>query len=277
MYGIVGVGMFIVSKKIRYALQYICGCMFVALPSYIWIWISSGGDLSHVESSQLHTWFSYANFWEIAAYWWNNLGILPILVLLGFFMTRGKSRIVYACLLLFIVVHVPGARIEVSHKFINLLFIFTSVIASHVIVVFLKKSAAVRVVGMTLFIVLVASGILELPIVKNTFHYPVLTQKEMGVVRWIGQNSTKNDVFLAPADVIDIAVLAGRKNYYGYFRHQIASDRETQISTLKSQGKLPRAVTYCLTSIIDNTLCASAIGNKQVQYEDDWYRVYRNM
>ncbi|MBU2457379.1 MAG: hypothetical protein KKE31_01925 [Planctomycetes bacterium] len=54
-------------------------------------------------------------------------------------------------------------------------------------------------------------------VVKNEFAYPVISSENISVISWIQHNTPKNAVFVSYSDMIDPVVIAGRKNYFGFF------------------------------------------------------------
>ncbi len=74
-----------------------------------------------------------------------------------------------------------------------------------------------KFISLFLFFVLTVSGVVDLLVVKNEFAYPVISSENISVISWIQQHSPKNAVFVSYADMIDPVVLAGRKDYYGFY------------------------------------------------------------
>lgn len=88
---------------------------------------------------------------------------------------------------------------------------------------------AAKLAAILLFGMLTISGIVDLMPIKNEFAFPLVNQQILPVISWIHTHTAKDVVFVSYADIIDPVVLAGRKNYFGYFGDLGYLDRSVQV------------------------------------------------
>ena len=116
----------------------------------------------------------------------------------------------------FMVINIPLGVID--QKFLNVFLVVTSFFAAAGIVYLgelHKKITRILYLGLPL---LFLSGIIDFMVIKNDYMFPVDLTTYGSIVSFINQNTPKNAVFLSYEDIFDPVTLAGRKNYYGFFK-----------------------------------------------------------
>jgi hypothetical protein len=103
--------------------------------------------------------------------------------------------------------------------------------------------------ALAVFFILTISGIVDLMAVKNEFAFPFVDSKLSRVIPWIHENTPKNAVFVSYSDIIDPVVLAGRKNYFGFFGNIGLQDRSPIVGAIY-KGDISRAVQNNISYIL---------------------------
>ncbi len=159
--------------------------------------------------------------WNIFQYWWANLGILPVVALLGWLVIpKDRRRTMLPFLLLFIGLCFFAAygKRGFDQKFLSFLIIPINILAATAgIWLWKQKSVMVKFVSIIIVFVLTISGFVDLFAIKNEFAFPLVEGDMVPVISWIGTNTPKNAVFVSYRDMIDPIVFAGRKNFFGFF------------------------------------------------------------
>lgn len=171
--------------------------------------------------------------WTIWDYWWQNLSILPMTVLFGFIAIQKRIRI-YAVpfIILFLLecLYANVGKHGFDQKFYSYLIIGINTLAAIGIVwLWSHKSYIFRWLSVGIFVLLMASGGIDLLVIKNEFAFPLVNAETAPVVSWIRFNTPKDAVFVSYSDIIDPVVLAGRKNYFGFFGNIIWINRSETV------------------------------------------------
>jgi hypothetical protein len=174
--------------------------------------------------------------WNPIQYFMMNLGALPIIVLLGYFVVNKKSR-VYGLpfLLLGITFCILSAvkKVGFDQKFLSFLIIWANVFAAiGVGWLWQKRSFISKVVALCLFVLLTVSGVIDLLPIKNEFAYPIVDSKTLPVISWLQMHTAKDAVFVSYSDMVDPVAFAGRKNYFGFFGNIGKTDRSSDVKNI---------------------------------------------
>lgn len=161
-------------------------------------------------------------------FWFLNLGIVLILIPLGFFFSNTMQRKFFLCVLpLFAIGNIfqLSFRIDHNHSLFNYFFIFANFYVAYALVRLwsLPRTRTVRGIQnskraliVLLIFLLTASGVVDLMAVKNDFQYTFEDAPRDKFMRWIKTNTRRNDTFIARQEILDPVTLAGRKNYLGH-------------------------------------------------------------
>lgn len=155
---------------------------------------------------------------RLVAFWHENLGMKLFLIPLGvLFATRKQRKIFAAFFLLFLIGNTVrlSFRIEHNHSVFNYFFIVGNMFAALALIVMWHRSALGKTIAVVLFVLTIASGVIDLMVIKNDFHYPVADAPTNRFMQWIKVSTPPRAIFLARQDTYDPITLAGRRNYYG--------------------------------------------------------------
>lgn len=156
--------------------------------------------------------FTLINF---LSYWWANLWLVIVIAPIGIVLSNTKQKKIFLSFFtLFIIANVfqLSFRIEHNHSLINYFLIITNFYVAFILVKIWKR---VKFFALVLFLLLTASGILNLMAVKNDYLYPVSDAPKDHLIQWIKDNTTSHAIFLAKHDLYDPVTIAGRRNYFG--------------------------------------------------------------
>ena len=173
---------------------------------------------------------------DMLRYFWENLGILPIVAAFGFIVIpRTYTRFILPFLFLFIAecIYAAAGYRGFDQKFLSFLIIGVNIVAAVGIVwLWQQKKKLLRMAALCIFSVLVVSGLVDLMVIKNEFAFPLVDTQSAHLISWIRGNTPKKSVFVSYSDMIDPVVLAGRKNYFGFFRNVDLRDRSYEVSRI---------------------------------------------
>jgi hypothetical protein len=163
----------------------------------------------------------HAAEWNIITYLWKNLGILPPVAAAGYILISNKAkRYLLPVSTLFVA---ECALTSIAHKgfdqkFLSFLIIPVNIIAAAGLVWLWERRRLIwKLSAVLLFCVLTLSGIIDLMPIKNAFAFPLVNQDTAKIISWIHGHTPKDAVFVSYADIIDPVVLAGNRNYFGFF------------------------------------------------------------
>ncbi|MFZ2025178.1 MAG: hypothetical protein WAV51_02780 [Microgenomates group bacterium] len=171
--------------------------------------------------------------WTAIEYLWQNIGLLPIGMIVGCFaIPKQRRNIALFFIFLFII---ECAYAVMNHhgfdqKFYSFLILLVNCItAIGVVWLWEKKQILWKCVAVTGLSVLAISGVIDLIPIKNEFAYPLVDHKILPVITWMQTHTEKSAVFVSYSDMIDPVVLAGRKNYFGFFGNVGTTDRSSDV------------------------------------------------
>lgn len=171
-------------------------------------------------------------------FWWLNLGLALVLIPAGYYFASQKQRNVFlSFFLLFLIANIfqLSFRIEHNHSLITLFLVVANAFSAFALARLWKKSVHGKGTVLIASFVLFASGVLNLMVVKNDFHYPVLDAPNNRLIEWIKTTTPTDSIFLARQDLYDPVTLAGRKNYFGatYYLEVMGYDITTRRAFVK--------------------------------------------
>lgn len=159
--------------------------------------------------------------WNIVQYIWENLGILPLVALFGYVVLPGKRRNFFTVFVGFFALLCVMAGLGKSgfnQKLYNFYIIGIDILAAVGLWnLWEKRRKLFKLSAIFTLIILTISGITSLTPIKNEFAYPLVSKQSAELIRWIRNNTPRDTVVASYRDIIDPVVLAGRKNYYGFF------------------------------------------------------------
>lgn len=238
----------VIYKRWKPALAYVCASFFVGV---LWI-LPYTGYASHIVPflQQLTTGaLTIPATWSLADYLWQNLGFLPVVAALGLVVLPKSARKIFGLLAVFFLVECAASGIGhrgFEQKTFSFLIIGINALAAIGIVWIWKK---MNVAAVFLVFVLTISGFVDLIPIKNEFAYPLIDSNTTPLISWIHTSTPKNAVFVSYADIIDPVVLAGRTNYYGFYRNVGWVDRSAVVARVYG-GDIPLAKTYHISYIL---------------------------
>lgn len=155
---------------------------------------------------------------DFFSYWFFNLGISAITILIGFFCANREGKKIFIALFsIFVVANLFQFNVEMfnNHKFFNFFITFANIYTA----LFIYKLFKVRV-GKVLFIpillMLSFSGIIDVMVIKNQPLIPLPDYSHNVFATWVKNNTKKNSIFLTPNDEMYHPIrLVGRKTF-GY-------------------------------------------------------------
>lgn len=174
--------------------------------------------------------------WNIAGYLWQNLGLLPVIAMLGYIVLSKKVRpYLFPFILLFVVECIFAAlgKRGFEQKSFSFLIIGVNILASMGLVwVWQRKKIAAKLGAILMLFLLTVSGFVDLMPIKNEFAYPLVSKETAPLISWIRTETPKDAVFVSYADMIDPVVLAGRKNFFGFFGNVGWYDRSADVAAI---------------------------------------------
>jgi len=279
--------LFIICRHIKEGIVFIvsAGLLSVAfLFPYIILFASSSHFIQSITpGSSSHT------QWFIWKYLWENLTLLPVVAGIGFVALGKEKRAFIPLILLFLFVcSLAGLQQRgFDQKLISLYIIPMDILTAMGLVwLWEKKSVITKSIALIFFFVLTVSGIVDLLVVKNEFAFPIIDNKNISVISWIQANTPKDAVFVSYADMIDPVVLAGRKNYFGFFSNVGWTDRSSIVRNIYA-GDIDAArklgISYILVPkwnksdfpyVVDTMYFME---HNMMVYDDELYSIYVTM
>lgn len=227
--------LFAVYKQVKLAIIFgsaVGAVVFLSLIPYIPILIELFGLARHLTGA---TFSSSPPTWSIWTYLWENLTLFPFVLGMGYVVCGKKRQLFLPIIVLFILVcflagyHHRGF----DQKLLSFSIIPLNLVAAVALLwLWSRKELIAKIISCLLFVVLTISGAVDLLVVKNEFAYPLVSRENSAVISWIQTHTPKNAVFISYPDMIDPVVLAGRKNYFGYFGNIGESDRSPAVKNI---------------------------------------------
>ncbi len=152
------------------------------------------------------------------SYWWQNFGLMPAFLIIGLMLVGRRQRMIFVpFFMLFVLVNLFQLSYRMEHNF-SLVFLFSigaNMYVSHALFVLWTKGIPGKVAMTFLLFVLIASGVLNLMVIKNDYQYRVADAPYNNFLAWIKAEVPERAIFLGRQELFDPITLAGRKNYLG--------------------------------------------------------------
>ena len=230
---------------------------------------------------------SVTQSWTAFQYLWQNFGLLPIGIIVGWFgVPKQRRHIALVFITLFIIecVYAVMNHHGFDQKFYSFLILLINCIAAIGVVWLWKKKHIIwKSIAVTGLSILVISGVVDLIPIKNEFAYPLVNPENTAVISWITKNTPKHSIFVSFSDMIDPVVLAGRKNYLGFFGNVGSIDRSSDVGQVYAGAAdvashlhisyilVPRWEKNDFPYFVDNSKLTAVT---ELVYEDEKYRIY---
>lgn len=211
---------FLLFKNLRLPIFIIfLTCLILAIPQYLYTKSAEPGFKIIFKPGYLIS--DNLTFKNFINYWWLNLGLHSILMVLGFFLAPSKAKKIFLSIIpLFVIGNLFqfSPEIAANHKFFNY-FIIIGYMFSAYSVVFFWQTKKFKVLAVTLLFFCTFSGFLDLFPVVNDFKYNIADYPKNPDIAWIIKNTPPSSIFLNTNYFYEPASLAGRKifNGWGYF------------------------------------------------------------
>lgn len=166
--------------------------------------------------------------WYMVVFWWQNLGLHSILILIGFFLiNKNARRALIPIIPIFLVPNFLKFSVEASanHKFFNFVMMLGAMISGYVLVSMLcrawrQKHLIVKLLVTCLFtgiiLFLILSGIIDFFVIVNDIKGNVSDIPANAEATWIAKNTPPGAVFLNSSYLYHPASIAGRAIYLGW-------------------------------------------------------------
>lgn len=202
---------------------------YIGLPSMV-SWATKLASNGSGETEVIH--------WTFFQYFWQNLGLLPVFIALGWYVIAKQKRgVAFSVISLFVAecIYAGTGHRGFDQKFFSFLIIGVNVIAAIGIGwIWEQKRIALKPVAIIGLFVLTISGIVDLIPIKNEFAFPLISSTLVPAVTWIQKETSRDAVFISYKDMLDPVVFAGRKNYFGFFGNIGYINRTANIQSICS-------------------------------------------
>lgn len=181
-----------------------------------------------------------------------NYGFSIIFLILGF-IKKSKERFYFLPLFfltgLFILISLPTGFID--QKFLNVLQVLLAFFTAAGVYAFFQTHLMTKIATLMIIPLLIISGIIDFMVIKNDYLFPVKYSGSEQLVAFIDSHTKKDAVFLSYQEIFDPVLLAGRKQYYGFFRNpgiflgeadQYRADRVSNVFAVQDEESLRYAV-----------------------------------
>ena len=168
------------------------------------------------------------NFFGSVDYVWKLMGLLTVVLLIQFLLSKGTAKYLMACfsmpiIFAFTVSLTPD--ISVNHKYVMMAIMLLDIFAAIFVVgIFKKKDIWFSIVGVILCLCMTLTGFFELYIVgkKNADERAMLYPYSDEIMEWIWDNTDSSSLFLSANYYLmysgygNSVILSGRKMYSGW-------------------------------------------------------------
>ena len=216
--------------------------------------------------------------WHIVDYLWQNLGFLPLAAGIGILALPKKIRIIFSPFVVgffLICLFAAVGKRGFEQKSYSFFIIGINVLAAIGIGWLWRR---VKVAAVIFMFILTVSGFVDLIPIKNEFAFPLVDADTVPLITWIRDSTPKDAVFVSYSDMIDPVVLAGRKNYFGFFGNIGWYDRSPEVAKIYAGDVMlakARGVSYILAPKWEKTDFRYKIQlDLPVRYEDARYTVF---
>lgn len=234
--GITTVSLFVSKKSLKglgwYLISAAVVSLFCVLPNTPYL-IQTAAFINAKFVSGM-PWLVRPASWALAEYLWQNLGLLPVAAVWGYFQIPEKFRRFTAPFIVLFGIECGFAGIGhrgFDQKFLSFLVIGINILAAVGVTWLWERRRLVwKACALVVFFILTVSGIIDLMPIKNEFAYPLIDKQTAPAIEWIRSVTPKNSIFVSYSDMIDPVVMAGRTNYFGFYGNVGWYDRSTVVS-----------------------------------------------
>lgn len=228
--------MFAAFRRWKDAWYVLGSAAVIALPR---LWTVYGVSSQH---NWWHPGFLMQQPYTIASwvgYWWQNAGIMLLLIPVGVVLSTPRQRIVFWCIVpVFAAANILqfSFRIEHNHSLLNYFFLIGNIYGAYAIVRLWKMRMA-GAIGAGLLLVLVGmNGLMQFSAIKNDYRFVTPDSSARALLSWIAQSTPERSIFLAPEALMDPVTLAGRFTYVGptYYLSVMGYDPDGRRAVMKS-------------------------------------------
>jgi hypothetical protein len=166
---------------------------------------------------------------RMLSFWWQNLGLHGILIIIGFFfIPRRAKKAIFPIIPLFVIANCFKFSVEASanHKFFNFAMALGQMISAYILVSLFNVVGRrfnhwiIRVLDYVIIGILILfltfSGIIDFFVIFNDAKGPVADIPANEVATWIVKNTPPDAVFLNSSYLYHPASLAGRPIFLGW-------------------------------------------------------------
>lgn len=173
----------------------------------------------------------------------DNFGALLLTVPLGlWYLGKRRVRLLIPIGIIMVVSFLMrmGFGRDIDQKFLNFWIVFANAVTAYFLIGLFFGSQLKRFAAICLLIFLTASGFIDIMVIKNDFAYPVADAPDNRLISYLRTSTPQGSVILSYQDIFDPVALAGRFNYWGYFRNMLQPDRNPIVKKIyeNPQGSL---------------------------------------
>jgi len=211
--GLVGVVslLLVKNKKDLFLLLFVVG--LAALPQFWFIRRYTGNQIVFQPGFLMDKNLSLVNWLK---FWLYNFGVgLPLMVVGWWLAPKKVKKFLLPILFLFVAPNLFHFAREPfnDHKFFNLFIMFGNLLAARCLIWLWQKKLIFKVLALGIFVIFIASGILNLLVVKNDVW--VSFADSGSFLQWVREGTRPDDLFLTNLEMWDPVNLAGRKKFLG--------------------------------------------------------------
>lgn len=234
---------FVMGIFSKHRLEYVLAALIIFSVSYMESFILGGGGMPVTPALSLGFVSPSQHIADIALYYLELFGLLPILAVVSLFMvSAAQRRLLAAFCAPFVLANLVRLTpdITVNHKYINVSAILTGIFAAIVVCrMLLNEKRTLRICGMLLILVLTATGVSDIVTLYNKTDYVASIKPYLDdpVALWIEKNTEKRAVFASyPHDYTHPVLMAGRRLFMGmvYFSSSAGYDTDSRVHILDS-------------------------------------------
>jgi len=212
---LVYLGALIINPARREIFKILTVAFLVALPQLVFIRSHTQNQISFRPGFLIHDNLTLVNWLK---FWFYNLGFgLPVMVAGWWLMPAKVKKFFLPIWALFVIPNIFSFSREPfnDHKFFCLFAIFEAIFVAWFLVWLWKKGNFGKILTMILLTLLLASGFLNLLVVKNDVWviFPDINKNPFLI--WLKNNTGPRDVFLTNLEIWDPVNLAGRPTFLG--------------------------------------------------------------
>ena len=152
-------------------------------------------------------------------FWIYNLGLLVVLMPLSWVVTNAIGRrLMIGAGILFILANTLqiSYRIEHNHSLINYATVLWLPFIANLLVAWWRMRGVLwKIIGTSAFVILIASGLFNLMVVKNDYQTMIDDVGRSNFSRWVEIETDPSSIFISKHALYDPIAIAGRKNYLG--------------------------------------------------------------